>query len=170
LRSTEKLSPTISAKPVGVGAVSQRASASCATPPRAREAFLRLAFAEYRFSNQVNVAIQQNMEVYDPERAELIELRNKAQEARARALADKGASEPLQLADKSGASDAREIALEAESKIAKGVSVEVHDPEPRRLRERPPRTVVERADLQEERMRREGWVRADDSGGEELLD
>ena len=110
------------------------------------------------------------MEVYDPERAELIELRNKAQEARARALADKGASEPLQLADKSGASDAREIALEAESKIAKGVSVEVHDPEPRRLRERPPRTVVERADLQEERMRREGWVRADDSGGEELLD
>jgi hypothetical protein len=40
---------------------------------RAHEAFLRLAFAEYRFGNsqQVNVAIQQNLAVSGPERAEL---------------------------------------------------------------------------------------------------
>jgi hypothetical protein len=37
---------------------------------RALECFLRLAFAEYRFGNQqnVNVAVQQNMAVIDPER------------------------------------------------------------------------------------------------------
>ena len=55
---------------------------------RALECFLRLSFAEYRFGNnqQVNVAIQQNMAVSDPERAELI---NKLEETRARALVTK---------------------------------------------------------------------------------
>jgi len=90
----------------------------------------------------------------DKQRAELIARREAA------LLANKeGASSPKQL----DASNAREIALEAESKLASGVSVEVHDAEPARLREKPPTTVVERADLQEERMRREGW-RAVDSG------
>src|SRR6266436_6194775 len=41
---------------------------------RAHVEFLRLAFAEYRFGNspQVNVALQQNMTAYAPERTKLI--------------------------------------------------------------------------------------------------
>jgi len=84
---------------------------------RAHVEFLRLAFAEYRFGNspQVNVALQQNMVHYDPERAKLIA---ELEQRRARALADKGgASEPLQLED---ASDAREIAEEAQRMLAAG--------------------------------------------------
>jgi hypothetical protein len=49
----------------------------------------------------------------------------------------------LQLEDATGA---RSIALEAERKLAEGQSVEAHDPEPERLREKPPTTVVERDD------------------------
>ena len=120
---------------------------------RAHVEFLRLAFAEYRFSNsqQVNVAIQQNMEVYDPDRADLILKRNKVlEETRARALADKPVV-PLQLTDKGGASsDARDVALEAERALqlpAPPVS------EPERLREKPPTTVVERADWRDAQRR-----------------
>lgn len=111
---------------------------------RAHECFLRLAFAEYRFgtSNQVNVAIQNNsMQLTDPERAALIELRENA-------LARKsGAREP-------DAKDARAIALEAERNLAQPPPAAA---EPERLRERPPKTVVERADWREERG---GWREA----------
>jgi transposase-like protein len=112
---------------------------------RAWAEFLRLSFAEYRFGNgpSVHVAVQQNLEVSDPQRAELIQRRAKALEARA--------SEPSRPTD---ASDARTIALETEARLKQGV-VEVHDPEPKRLRERPPTTIIERADLLEERQWRE---------------
>ena len=111
---------------------------------RALVEYLRLSFPEYRYGagQNVNIALQQNMSVSDPDRAAAIA---KLEEARARALADKsGASEPpLQLEDASGP---RAIALEAERKLAEGQSLEAHDPEPERLRERPPTTVVERDD------------------------
>jgi hypothetical protein len=127
---------------------------------RAHVEFLRLAFAEYRFGNSqtVNVAVQSNMEVYDPARAELIERRNKALEAaRARALANKdGASEPKQLAD--GASDAREEALAAERQLQLPPPPAVV---PKHLQEKPPKNIVEHCDLQAERMRREGWRAVD---------
>jgi len=126
---------------------------------RAHVEFLRLAFAEYRFGNsqQVNVAIQQNMTAYDPDRADLIA---KLEETRARALAAR--PEPLQLADKP---DAREIALEQERRLQEPPTPE---PTPESLREKPPTTVVARADLLEERMRREGWVSSDEI--DEVLD
>ena len=124
---------------------------------RALECYLRLSFAEYRFGNspQVNIALQQNvaLEERDPERAKLIE---KLEASRSRALAT--ASEPLQLADKS---DARSVALEAERKLAKG-EAPASSPEPERLRERPPRNVIERCDEQERRMRAEGWKPIED--------
>jgi hypothetical protein len=121
---------------------------------RAHVEFLRLAFAEYRFSNSqhVNVAIQQNMAMTDPERTELIA---KLEKARAKALADKsGASEPLQLTDASGASDTRAIALEAERKLAGGQGAQAAEPEPEpeRLREKPPQNV-ERAEWREAQRR-----------------
>ena len=128
---------------------------------RAWETYLRLAFAEYRFTNsqQVSVAIQNNtMEISDPERARLVEMR-------AKALAAKNNAIDAVTVD---ASDAREIALEAESKLASGESAEVRDPEPKRLRERPPTTVVERHDEQMRRMKHEGWRAANDS--DEMLD
>jgi Bacteriophage Sf6, terminase small subunit-like len=118
---------------------------------RAHVEFLRLAFAEYRFGNsqQVNVAIKQNMAVSDPERTKLID---ELEKARARALSHKSvadrANEELQLRDKQ--LNAREISLEAERKLAEGQSAEAHDPEPESLREKPPKTVVERADWRDE--------------------
>ena len=118
---------------------------------RAHAEFLRLAFAEYRFgqSPQVNVAISQTMEVNDPERARLIA---KLEEMRAKALADKsGAGVPLQLED---AIDAREIALEAERSLKEPAK-------PLMLPKPKPTTIVERADEQQRRMRREGWRSAD---------
>jgi hypothetical protein len=117
---------------------------------RAHVEFLRLAFAEYRFGNsqQVNVAIQQNMAVSDPERAKLIA---ELEERRARALADKPvASEPLQLEDKPAASDARKIALEAERKLS---APPMPEPTPERLKENPPRNIVERAEWREAQRR-----------------
>jgi hypothetical protein len=121
---------------------------------RAHEAFLRLAFSEYRFSNnqQVNVAVQTNMTAYDPERAEQIAARNKAlEEQRARALAAAPASEPLQLTDKSDASEgAREIAEEAERKLS---APPTPPPTPERLKEHPPRNIVERAEWREAQRR-----------------
>ena len=122
---------------------------------RALAEFLRLSFAEYRFGNgpSVNVAIQQNMAVSDPERARLIA---QLEERRASALADKsGASEPLQLTD---ANDRREEALAYERALKEGV-IEV--------REQPPKTVVERADLIEERRQWRDAARRDEV--EELL-
>jgi hypothetical protein len=119
-------------------AVLAKIKAGGATDWRAHVEFLRLAFAEYRFSsqNQVNVAISQSMHVSDPERAELIE---KLEETRARALAVKNvATEPLQLEDKH---DARETALETERHLGEPPTPE---PEPERLKERPPRNIVER--------------------------
>jgi hypothetical protein len=116
---------------------------------RALAEYLRLAFAEYRYGNspQVNVAVQQNMAVSDPDRAFLIA---KLEETRARALSDKDGA-PLQLADKSGASDAREVALEAKRKLG---AAPVAEPEPEQLREKPPTlTVVERAEWREARRR-----------------
>jgi terminase small subunit-like protein len=131
---------------------------------RAHEAFLRLAFAEYRFGNgtQVNVALQNNMSLSerDPQRARLIEMR-------AAALAKRDASEPAQLADRD-ARERYEEALEAERKIKEGQSTEAHDAEPPRLQERPPQNIIERCDEQARRMRAEGWKSANDS--DELLD
>ena len=70
-------------------------------------------------------------------------------EQRERALSDKGeASEPLQLTD--GKENVREIALETERRLEESPGP-VSDPEPQRLRERPPKTVVERADWREAR-------------------
>jgi hypothetical protein len=106
---------------------------------RALECFLRLSFSEYRLpANQVSVAVQTNVDVSDPERARLID---ELEKARARVLADK----PLapQLEDKTEASDAREVALEAERRLQEPAAP-VAEPEPARLRERPPKTVVER--------------------------
>jgi len=127
----------------------QQAAAAGAKDWRAHVEFLRLSFAEYRFGNsqQVNVAIQQNMAVSDPERAQLID---ELEKTRARALADKPVA-PLQLADKSGASDAR--LQEPAAPVAK------------RLREHPPKTVVERADWREERRQ---WAGRDEV--DEILD
>jgi hypothetical protein len=119
---------------------------------RAWVEFLRLSFAEYRFGNgpSVNVAIQQNMALSDPERAKLIAQREHA-------LANR--PEPLQLAD---ASDAREIALEAEDgeygkgKATKCATLSLS------AYEQPPKTVVERADLLEERQQWRAAARRDE--------
>jgi hypothetical protein len=126
---------------------------------RAHAEFLRLAFPELRYGNgpsTVNVALQNNVNLADndPERARLIEMRNKA-------LA--GASQqPLQLAD--APESRREEALEAERSV--GVE-KPPTPEPERLREKPPQTVVERADLLEERRQWREAARRDEV--EELL-
>jgi len=74
-----------------------------------------------------------------------------------------GASEPLQLTD---ANDRREEALPYERALKEGV-IEVRDVEPERLRQKPPQTVVERADLLEERRQWREAARRDEV--EELL-
>ena len=129
---------------------------------RALECFLRLSFAEYRFSNsqQVNVAVQQNMSVYNPERAELID---KLEKARAAALADNSvATDPKDL--ESGASDAREIAEKAERELAKqNAKPAIIIPEPKKQM-----TIIDRHDEQLRRMKNEGWRAATDA--DEILD
>lgn len=112
--------------------------------------YLRLSFPELRFGNgaNVNIALQNNLtlEERDPERARLIA---ELEGARARALAESAASEPLQITD---ASDARAIALETERSLQEERSAErLAEAEPERLREHAPRT--ERADWRDERSR-----------------
>jgi hypothetical protein len=108
---------------------------------RALAEYLRLAFPEYRYGNgpSVNIAVQQNMEVTDKQRTELIARREKA-------LANAAADAPPQLAD---ASDARrEEALAAERSVKEGVVIEpAPSPEP----ERPARSAVDHAKRLEER-------------------
>jgi len=116
--------------------------AAGATDWRAHAEFLRLAFPELRYGNgpsTVNVALQNNIEITDSERARLIEMREKA-------LAS-GASQqpPLQLADAPDARREEALAAERELHEQQGAG-RLADPEPERLRERPPKTVVERAD------------------------
>ena len=126
---------------------------------RAHAEFLRLAFAEYRFGNspQVNVAIQQNtMQLTDPERAQLIERREKALAATAK---------PKQLED---ARDARQEAEAAERTLA-----EPQEPPPKQLLlpKPKPMNIVERAGDQLQRMKREGWRSAEDCEDiDEILD
>ena len=68
---------------------------------------------------------------------------------REKALAERAASEPLQITD---ASDARAIALETERSLQEERSAErLAEAEPERLREHAPRT--ERADWRDERSR-----------------
>jgi len=121
---------------------------------KAHAEFLRLAFPEYRYGNgpSVNVAVQQTLAVSDPERAKLIE---QLEASRAPALANTSCVEaPLQLAD---AGDSQEKALAAERQLKEERTVEVRV-EP--VREQPPKTVVERADLLEERRQwRAAWRR-----------
>lgn len=118
--------------------------AAGATDWRAAAEFLRLSFAEYRFGSgtSVQVALQQTLTLSDrdPERAALIERREKA-------LAATTATK--QLVD---ASERRAEALETEREL-KDAGGEVRDPEPAHLREHPP-TVVDHANMREE-MR--GW-------------
>ena len=123
---------------------------------RAHAEFLRLAFAEYRFGNspQVSVAIQNNMPLNDPERAGLIA---KIEEARAKALADKSGA----TSAPKDASDAREIALEAERSLKEGAPQQPAKPLMLPLPKPKPMTIVERADDQLRRMQREGWRSAD---------
>ena len=125
---------------------------------RALAEHLRLSFPELRDGNgpSVNVAIQQNT-ITDPERASLIEMRN-------RALANKS-GEPLQLED---VKDPRAIAEETERALQAGVEEQPAKP----LVLPPPKmTIVERGDDQLRRMRREGWRSAEDCVDiNELLD
>jgi hypothetical protein len=112
---------------------------------RAHAEFLRLCFAEYRFATgaSVNVAVQTalTMSDRDPERARLIERREKA-------LAATAASAP-RLTSEASADERRAAALESERKLHEDGGGEVHDATPARLIERPPKTVVERDDWQE---------------------
>jgi len=133
---------------------------------RAHVEFLRLSFSEDRFGSgptNVNVALQNNisLEERDPERARLIA---ELEEQRARALANTSCVEaPLQLAD---AGDSQEKALAAERQLKEERTVEVRV-EPVRAYEQPPKTVVERADLREERRQWREAARRDEV--EELL-
>ena len=107
---------------------------------RANVEFLRLSFPEYRYSNgpSVSVAIQNNVEVSDPIRADLIARREKA-------LAGAAADAPPQLADSADAR--REEALDAEAKLKDGVI----EPAPEPVPERPPRSAVDHAKRLEDR-------------------
>ena len=108
---------------------------------------LALRLSASQFLDLLLVALEER----DPERAKLIA---QLEESRARALAGE-ASEPLAL------EDARKEALDAERRIRNG---EARKPDaiPPRLAERPPRTIVERCDEQERRMRAEGWKPIED--------
>lgn len=120
---------------------------------RALAEHLRLSFPELRYGNgpSVNVAIQQNnMAVSDAERERLIKMREDALNKAAAKPA-----EPLQLED---ASDPRAIAEKAEATLA-----QPQEPPKQLLLPKPkPMTIVDRAETQAARMKREGWQAAED--------